>query len=199
MKTEIEVKFLHIDIDAMREALKAAGAHLEQPMRLMRRALIEQPHHRDNRSFIRVRDQGDKITLTYKARSEGAGAIDDTKEIEVEVSDFENTVEILRQAGWPPVTYQENRRETWMLGEAEVVIDEWPWLSPQIEIEGDTEAIIKDAAQKLGLNWADAFYGHIDDAYQTEYTFTPDFRGIIDLAEVRFEDAVPTQMTKGGK
>lgn len=197
MKTEIEVKFLGIDIDAMRETLKAAGAQLEQPMRLMRRVLIEEPHHRDNRSFIRVRDQGDKITLTYKQRSKGTSAIDDTKEIEVEVSDFENTVEIFRHAGWPPVTYQENRRETWMLDGAEVVIDEWPWMRPQIEIEADSEAIIQETAAKLSLKWEDAFYGHIDDAYKVEYNFTPGFRGVIELESVRFQDPIPEKF--GGK
>lgn len=197
MKTEIEVKFLNIDIDAMRETLRAAGAHLEQPMRLMRRVLIEQPEHRDERSFIRIRDQGDKTTLTFKKRSKGTSAIDDTKEIEVDVSDFEHTVEIFRLAGWPPVTYQENRRETWILGDAEVVIDEWPWMQPQIEIEADSEAIVQATAGKLGLEWEDAFYGHIDDAYKTEYNFAPGFRGVIELESVRFQDPVPEKF--GGR
>jgi adenylate cyclase class 2 len=191
MKTEIEVKFLNIDIDEIRAKLKAAGAHLEQPMRLMRRALIEQPEHREERSFIRIRDQGDKVTLTLKKRSKGTSKIDDTQEIEVDVSNFEDTVELFRLTGWPPVTYQENRRETWVLGDAEVVIDEWPWLQPQIEIEAETEVSVQAAATKLGLQWEDAFYGHIDDAYQLEYTFKPGFRGVIELENVRFQDPVP--------
>jgi len=196
MKTEIEVKFLAVDVDDMRARLKAADAECEQPMRLMRRTLIEQPEHEADHSFIRVRDQGDKITLTFKRRAKKSpDRIDDTKEIEVEVSNFEDTVELLREAGWPPVTYQENRRETWKLDDAEVVIDEWPWLSPQIEIEAENEGTVRTVAEKLGLNWNDAFYGHIDDAYETEYTFAPGFRGIIVLPEVRFEDPVPKQMT----
>jgi adenylate cyclase class 2 len=200
MHTEVEVKFLDIDIDDMRSRLKAVGASCEQPMRKMRRVLIEQPEHEAEHSFIRVRDQGDKITLTFKRRAkEKLEFIDDTKEIEVEVSSFEDTIELLKQAGWPYKTYQENRRETWMLNGAEVVIDEWPWLSPQIEIEAEDEATVRAAAEKLGLDWNDAFYGHIDHAYQTEYTFAPDFRGIITLSEVRFEDPVPKQMIPKGR
>ncbi len=196
MKTEIEVKFIAVDIDDIRQRLKKLGAECEQPMRLMRRVLIEQPDHEANHSFIRIRDQGDKITLTFKRRAKRSpDKIDDTKEIEVEVGSFEDTVELFKEAGWPHKTYQENRRETWMLDGAEVVIDEWPWLSPQIEIEAEDEATVRAAAAKLGFDWNDAFYGHIDDVYETEYTFAPGFRGIIVLPEVRFEDPVPEQMT----
>lgn len=194
MKTEIEVKFLDIDVEVMREKLRAAGAVLEQPMRAMRRVLIEQPEHKTERSFIRIRDQGDKVTLCFKRRAaDGVQSIDDTQEIEVEVSDFDTTVELFKEAGLPYKTYQENRRETWKLGEAEVVIDEWPWLNPQVEIEAEDEATVREAADKLEIDWSDAFHGHIDDAYKRTYTFAPGFRGVIDLKEVRFDDPTPVQ------
>jgi len=197
MKTEIEVKFVNVDIDDMRKRLEATGAHLEQPMRLMRRALIEQPEHEAEHSFIRIRDQGDKTTLCFKRRShKDSQAIDDTKEIEVEVGDFDTTIELLKEAGWPHKTYQENRRETWTLDETEVVIDEWPWMPPQVEIEGPNEQAVKNVAEKLGFAWEEARLGHIDHIYQEYYTFAPGFRGVIDLPEVRFEDPVPPQMMK---
>jgi len=197
MKTEIEVKFINIDIEAMRQKLKEVGAHLEQPMRLMRRVLIEQPEHEAVHSFIRIRDQGDKVTLCYKRREAKDGfKIDDTVEIEVEVSDFDTTVELFKEAGWPPKTYQENRRETWNLEDAEIVIDEWPWMPPQIEIEGPTEQAVRAVAEKLGLMWSEARLGHIDQIYQEYYTFAPGFRGVIDLPEMGFDDPLPQQMTK---
>jgi adenylate cyclase class 2 len=196
MKTEIEVKFINVGIDDIRKRLIAAGAVCEQQMRRMRRVLIEQPEHEAEHSFIRIRDQGDKITLTFKRRAKKSpNRIDDTKEIEVEVGNFEDTVELFREAGWPHKTYQENRRETWTLDGAEVVIDEWPWLAPQIEIEAEDEATVRSVAEKLGFDWDDAFYGHIDDVYKTEYEFAAGFRGIIMLSEVRFDDPLPKQMT----
>lgn len=197
MKPEIEVKFINIDVDAMRQALSDAGAHLEQPMRLMKRVLIEQPQHKAEHSFIRIRDQGDKTTLCFKRRAAKDGvAIDDTMEIEVEVSNFDTTVELFKEAGWPPMTYQENRRETWNLGDVEVVIDEWPWMPPQIEIEGPSEQAVREAAEALGQTWDEARLGHIDNIYQEYYTFAPGFRGVIDLSKMRFEDPLPDQMTK---
>jgi len=162
MKTEIEVKFLDINIDEIREHLQKAGADLEHPMRLMRRANIEEPDHRADHAFIRIRDEGDKTTLTFKRRDDPMNpTIDGVKELEVEVSNFDKTVEIFHEAGWEYKTFQESKRETWKLGNVEVVIDEWPWLAPYIEIEGESEDAVKEAAEALGFNWDEAEYGHI--------------------------------------
>lgn len=195
MQTEIEVKFLDVDIDDIRERLKAAGAECEQPMRLMRRVNIEMPEHRATHSWIRVRDEGDRTTLTFKRRADpkALNAIDNVKEIEVTVSDFDATVELFREAGWDYRTLQESRRETWHLGDAEVVVDEWPWLKPYIEIEAETEQAVRAAANKLGFVWEDAFFGHIDNVYELRYQFAPGIRGVIDIKEVRFGDDVPTE------
>jgi adenylate cyclase class 2 len=192
VKTEIEVKFADIDIAAIRNSLKAAGAECEQPMRLMKRALIEEPHHEAEHAFIRVRDEGDKVTLTFKRRADqAASSIDSVKELEVEVSDFDKTVELFSEAGWRYKTFQESRRETWKLGDVEVVIDEWPWLEPYIEIEGESEEAIKEVAAKLGLDWSNVIFGHIDALYARYYEFLDGVRGVIDLPEVRFTDPLP--------
>lgn len=192
MKTEIEVKFADIDIDEIRKRLQAVGAVCEQPMRLMKRALIEESHHQAEHSFIRVRDEGDKITLTFKRRADAAASkIDSVKELEVEVSDFDKTVEIFSEAGWKYKTFQESKRETWKLDGVEIVIDEWPWLKPYLEIEGETEAELKEAAKKIGLDWKKVIMGHIDALYERQYEFQNGIRGVIDLPEVRFSDPIP--------
>ena len=199
MKTEIEVKFVQVDVEDMRKKLRAADAELVQPMRLMRRSLIEQPEHRAVNCFLRIRDEGGRTTLTLKKRKSRDLAqidINNVAEIETEVGDFDKTVEIFTEAGWPPVTYQESRRETWRLGEAEVVIDEWPWLKPNVEIEGENEKLVQSVSEKLGFDWSEAFFGNIDHVYQLEYNFRPGFRGVVDLPEVRFDDPLPEQMTK---
>jgi len=195
MKTEIEVKFYQVDVEDIRRRLRDADATLVQPMRLMRRALIEEPQHQQIHSFIRIRDEGDKVTLTYKRRSDSAASqIDGTKEIEVVVSDFEDTVMLFQEAGWQYKTFQESKRETWQLGGAEIVIDEWPWLQPYIEIEADSESEVRDASEKLGLSWDDKLIGHLDALYEKEYEFAENFRGVIDVREVRFDAPLPKQL-----
>jgi len=199
MHTEIEVKFCDITIDDIRARLADAGAVCEQPMRLMKRALIEEPQHQAEHSFIRVRDEGDKVTLTFKRRANpDTPTIDNVKELEVIVSSFDDTVELFREAGWQYKTFQESKRETWKLGDTEVVIDEWPWLPPYIEIEGADEISVRAAAKQLSLDWAAGMYGHIDAVYERHYEFTDGIRGVIDLKEVRFDDPLPVQFVKRG-
>ena len=107
MKPEIEAKFINVDIDDIRQKLQAAGAVLEQPMRLMRRVNIEEEAHREAGAWIRVRDEGNKTTLTWKQGMNKSSAIDRIHELEVEVSNFDDTVKIFELAGWLPKTYQE--------------------------------------------------------------------------------------------
>jgi len=194
MESEIEVKFLDVDTNDIRERLKTAGATLEHPMRLMKRALIEEVHHAKENSFIRIRDEGDKVTLTFKRRmlADEVSTIDSTKEIETTVGDFDKTVMIFAEAGWQYITMQESRRETWQLDDAEVVIDEWPWIRPYIEIEAASEEIVKNVASKLGFDWKDAKFGSVDIIYQRDFP-NMSVRGIIDVKDARFSDPVPRQ------
>jgi adenylate cyclase, class 2 len=194
MKTELEAKFADIDIEEIRGALKSVGAVCEQPMRLMRRALIEEPHHAKEYAFIRIRDEGDKVTLAFKRRKDPYDpGIDGVKEVEVEVSDFDDTLTIFSEAGWHYITFQESKRETWKLGDVEVVIDEWPWLEPYIEVEGETEGAIRMVAEKLGLAWKDAQFVNVDVLYNKKYEFASGFRGVIDVPEARFGAPLPPQ------
>lgn len=191
MQTEIEVKFLDVDLDDIRKRLENLGATLEQPMRFLRRSLVEEPHHKEKTAFVRIRDQGDKVTMTYKQRDDER-ALHGTKEIEVEVSDFQKTVDLLEAAGWAPSTYQESRRETWQLGDAEIVLDEWPWIKPYIEVEAPSEGQVKKAAEALGFEWKDAVIGSVDVIYERDFP-NMTVRGVIDIKEVRFDDPVPAE------
>ncbi len=194
MKVEIEAKFLNVDIEDIRNRLRAAGATLEHPMRDMRRALIEEPHHAAERMFIRIRDEGDKVTLTLKKKTKSLheSTIDSTYEIETTVGDFETTVELFKVAGWHYTTYQESRRETWGLDGVEIVIDEWPWIKPYIEIEAESEDAVRAVATTLGFDWKDARFGSVDIIYTKVYP-NMTVRGVIDIKEVRFADPVPEE------
>ena len=104
MNTEVEAKFLHIDHQEIRKKLSALGAFCVVPMRLMRRAIIDYPDRRlqtgQSNAYIRVRDEGDKITLTYKRFD--FLIVDGAKEIEVTVSSFEDTVKVFTSIGLVP-------------------------------------------------------------------------------------------------
>lgn len=168
MQTEIEVKFLNVSFDSVRGKLQELGAVCEQPMRTMRRVAIENNFMRTGKdSFLRVRDEGHRVTLTYKQFDELS--VSGAKEIEVEVSSFEDTIALLEQAGLPAHTVQETKRETWRLGDVEIMLDEWPWLKPYIEIEGASEERLRELAAQLGFDWNNAVFGDVMVAYRAEY------------------------------
>ena len=62
MQAEIEAVFLDINKDELRKKLEEFGAELVQPERLMRRTAFDLGRH----EFARVRNEGDKVTMTYK-------------------------------------------------------------------------------------------------------------------------------------
>ncbi|MEI6053776.1 MAG: class IV adenylate cyclase [Candidatus Saccharibacteria bacterium] len=192
MKTEIEVKFVNIIHDDIRQNLLNIGANCIVPMRDMKRAAINSPEMRAKKGFVRVRDQGDKVTITYKQIE--ALSLTGAKEIELEVDDFDNAVAIFKAVGLSDCSLQESRRETWMVGDVEVALDEWPWLNPYIEIEGPDEDIVKQIASKLSLDWNDAVFGDVMTAYRIQYPHLREDQMISDLAEVSFGLPLPDML-----
>ena len=189
MKTEIEVKFINVNHDDLRAKLRELGATCEQPMRDMRRAIFATPEMDEQRNtYIRVRDEGDKVTVTYKHFADLS--LTGAAELETTVGDFDTMVAIMRQTGIGQRAYQESRRETWHLGDTEVVLDEWPWLNPYIEIEGETEQGVRETATLLGFDWNEAVFGAVTQIYEAEYPGTQ-ASDIILEPEIKFGADLP--------
>jgi adenylate cyclase, class 2 len=87
------------------------------------------------RSVLRLRRVGDSAILTYKKRLPNSSSIKHQREDETQVDDPEALNTILGALGFAPAVVYEKRRETWVLGEAEIVIDELPF-GLFMEIEG---------------------------------------------------------------
>jgi adenylate cyclase class 2 len=189
MKCEIEAKFLDINHDEIRQKLKSLGAKLEKPMRMMRRVTIDTPQMKSKDSFVRVRDEGDRVTITYKQFDKLS--VDGAKEIEIIVSHFEDSIALLAAAGLIQGSYQETKRETWRLGNAEIVLDVWPWLNPYIEIEAVDVKTVKSTTKSLGLKWQDAVFGDVMIAYREQYPHLGLNDTVGNVAEVKFEDPLP--------
>lgn len=169
MKNEIEAQFLDIDKDAIRAKLKALGATLEKPEILMRRVVFDTGGH----SFARVRDEGDKIVMTYKNISDDYSILG-TKEVNIETNNYDDAILLLQGCGLEIKARQETKREIWTYGDTEICIDTWPWLPTFIEIEGPTEESVWSLAEKLGLDKSKAKFGSVDTTYQHYYGIDPD-------------------------
>lgn len=161
MPTEYETQILDIDVPTIVKKLRAIKAK-EEPEVLQRRWVFDiqclNAKKPGTGEWIRLRQSGKKTTLTYKNRVDTS--IAGTHEIEVEVSDFEATAELLGKLKcFTGKYYQENKRRRWRLGKVEFTIDTWPMIPPLLEIESSSKVDVIKALKPLGLAGKDA--GHI--------------------------------------
>jgi adenylate cyclase, class 2 len=102
------------------------------------------------RTVLRLRRVGDSAVLTYKERLPTTSSIKRQREEETRVDDPEALSAILEALGFKPALVYEKRRQTWVLGKAEIVIDELPF-GQFMEIEG-TERHIHTVEASLAIN-----------------------------------------------
>ena len=168
MTTEYEATFRNIDKDDIRTKLKAAGATLIKPEFMQKRAVFYMPEgHEIPGGWLRVRDEGDQITMSLKVVVDGR--IEDQKEIMFKVDDFDEAKEFLTLLGCKYKAYQESKRELWKLDGAEVTIDEWPFLEPYVEVEAHSEQEVQSVSGKLGFDYSKAIFSAVDYLYHLEY------------------------------
>ena len=164
MNNEIEASFLDIDKDSYRAKLEAAGAECIKPEIMMRRTVFDSGPH----SFARVRDEGDKIVMTYK-NFEDEDSIMGVKEVNLIVNNYDDAVKFIAGCGLEQKAVQETYRETWVLDGVEITIDTWPWIPTYTEIEGPSEEAVWSVAERLGLKKEDAMFGAVDKIYNHYY------------------------------
>lgn len=165
MKPEYEARFCDIDTKAITTSLKALGAQVFMPRTLMRRVVFTNSDIDSRRGWLRLRDQGGRIYLTYKQVASDTSAIDSVLEAEIEVSDFGTTRRLLEAMGFSAQRYQENYREEWRHENITYDIDTWPGLPTFLEVEGPDEHAVRRAATQLGLNFSQATFGSVDEVY----------------------------------
>ena len=87
MDIEFEAKIIKINKDEVRVKLKQIEAELVFSEKLFTRATYDNPELKSKGAWIRLRDEGGKITLALKQVSNGK-SVDGTREISFNVSDF---------------------------------------------------------------------------------------------------------------
>ncbi len=173
MEIEYEATFPNVDKDVVRKKLQEVGASLLRPEYTQRRRVYHLPvGHEINGGWMRVRDEGDKIMITLKIVD--GEKIENQKEINLGVNDFETACELVKNLGCREKAYQVTKRELWQLNGVEVTIDEWPFLEPFVEVEGKSEADVKAVAEKLGFNYSEALFCAVGTLYAKKYSVSED-------------------------
>lgn len=155
---EVEVKFLNINPDNIEKKLAGIGAE-KLFDKIYKRRVFDYPDLRlnDQGAWIRIRDEGDKVTLAFKQRvgvktDDGSQNDETMEEIELEVSNFDKMAQLFEKIGLKEKFYEENRRIRYQLDSIEFDIDFWPQLEPFLEIEANNWDEIDRAIELLDLD-----------------------------------------------
>lgn len=189
MDIEFEATFINIDKDKIRKILASIGAELIRSEYLQRRIVLSLPKgHEIKGGWLRIRDEGDKTTLTLKVVD--GDQIENQKEVCLKIDDFEKAEQLLDLIGCKKRAYQESKRELWKLGDVEITIDEWPFLEPYIEIEGKSKESVQEVTDKMGLDFSKALFCAVDKLYALRYNISED---VINnqIPELKFDSKNP--------
>lgn len=168
METEFEAKYPKINKDKIRRKLKDLGAELVFSERKFIRMTFDTPELRAKDAWVRLRDEGEKTTMTFKI-VENADSAAGMKEVSFRISDINAAKTLLEQVGLTHKGYEENLREEWKFDGVTFEIDTWPLIDPYIEIEALSEQIVMDYFEKLGLDYSGAYFGSVDILYRKLY------------------------------
>jgi adenylate cyclase, class 2 len=159
MALEIEAKMKVADLEAVRARL--AELHADR-----RSAVLEINNFFDTSDSsllaadqgLRVRqarpisgDGGVKATITFKGPRR-RGPLKSREEIELVVDRADVAEELIQRLGLSRVLSFEKRRESWMLQDCHVELDELPMLGSFVEVEGPSDEAVMRVRELLKLN-----------------------------------------------
>ena len=109
-------------------------------------------------TYIRVRDEGFRITMTYKYATSNKFLNED----EIIIDNFDNGVKILLGLGCKSKYYYEKIREIWKVKNTELVFDTNPGIDDRLEVESNTKKELDKMVKYFGLTIEDRKNRYID-------------------------------------
>ena len=171
MEIEFEAKFLDINKDKLITKLKDLNAKLVKSNTIYKRCMYGLCDIK--RGYVRVRDEGDKTTLTAKIYRDSKFP----EEYEVSIKDnFENGKAFLQALNLTEKSYHETMREKWSLplgkkdcDNCEVAFDSIPGIPLYVEIECKTKKNLNKAIKMLNLNQSKKYFGSYGKCFVEYY------------------------------
>ena len=177
MNTEFEIRILEVDVDKVMHTLESMGATKVGEYFQRRYVYDLVPDSSDK--FVRIRDNGEKVTITYKDKT--IRTISGTKELELEISDFDKANELLNLIGFNNGHYVENKRITYELEDAEFDIDTYPDIPTYMEIEGKNIEEVENILKLLNIDSSKVSALNCEDIYKEIYHIN-----IEDIKDLKF-------------
>jgi adenylate cyclase class IV len=102
----------------------------------------------NSEKYIRVRDEGHRITMTVKNNLTDKFPVEN----EVNINDFDEGINILLAVGCKKKYYYEKYREIWHFKNSEIIFDMNPGIPELMEVESNTKKELDILCKKLELN-----------------------------------------------
>lgn len=157
---EYEYTFVSYDKEYILQQIEKLGG-CKQGTYLFRIMVFNHPNNKPN-TYLRVRDEGFRITMTFKDNIDKKFC----NEYEVNIDNFDSGVNILTGLGCKKKYYYEKIREIHYIGETMIAFDLNPGKPERMEIEAKNVKTLDKITKKLGLNIKDRYiYGVTPDIY----------------------------------
>ena len=161
MKEELELRILDVDVNKVIDKLEKMGAEKVGDWHYIRYIYDTKPF--DDDKWIRLRSNGEEITLTYKNFANDS--IDGVKELEIGVSDLQKTKEFLEILGYEHISFQENKRIRYMYNDIEIDIDTWPYLNAYVEVEANSKDKVIEIVDELKVYGSEVTAKNVQSIY----------------------------------
>lgn len=204
--TEFEINYFFVSPDSIRKTLTQIGASQVYPCLKQERYIYNIPDDINRVTFqnditpylepgksqaiirllpygdyLRLRNEGNNtLTLSIKVHATSGRDMSEQKEAESVISEFESVFPLLKEHGFQCKNVQENYREKWQLDNTcSLTIDWWPYLEPYVEIEGDSEEIVRFWGNTLGFTDQEkagkigSTFGSVSHMYAITYGIAP--------------------------
>ncbi len=167
---EYEGRVLDINRDELVQKIKLLGGTLKKHLLLFKRSVFNLCN--STNGYVRVRDEGDKITMTSKTYANPKYPLEN----EIILADsFVNGQAFLRSLQLHDKAYHETMRETWTIPKknnselCEIALDYIPGLPLYAELECKTERDLHKSIKLLGFNKNELKYGAYGNIFTHYY------------------------------
>ncbi len=164
---EVELKFLKINPKEIETQLKKLGAIKKYDLKIKSHSFENKEFSATDSSqkYLRVRQIGNQVFLTYKDPALKNSEATSRKEIEILVSDYNNTLELLHSLGFKKTVKFSKHRVHYEFNNIHFDIDKVPGIQPYLEIETTNMKDMKLICKSLNLDYTKGRKGTIFEIY----------------------------------
>jgi adenylate cyclase class IV len=145
MPKEYEYRFNNYNKKEIVTKLKELGAKYFGTFKFRVIVFIDQ---NNSEKYIRVRDEGHRVTMTIKNNLTDKFPVEN----EIIINDFDEGINILLQLNCKKKYYYEKYREIWNYKNSEIIFDMNPGIPELMEVESSSKKELDILCKKLDLN-----------------------------------------------